>query len=186
MGSFSVLTLFSGRHLMHVRRALALTLAVPVLLAGCSDETEPEPKMPETTSSSPTPTPTESETPEAESPEDFIRRWVKAGDEMQATGKVQAFRALSKGCQACADLIRTVQEVYGAGGSIEFGGSKITLLRRVGKEPPTFELNMQTPQTIVRNAQDDVQDEYPAGTGKYVVTLAGRGDSWRVAHYARR
>ena len=101
MGSFSVLTLFSGRHFMHVRRALALTLAVPILLAGCSDDPEPEPKIPETTSSSPTPSPTESETPEAESPEDFIRRWQEAADEMARTGETAAFMRLSKGCQAC-------------------------------------------------------------------------------------
>ena len=86
---------------MHVRRALALTLAVPVLLAGCSDDPEPKPKIPETTSSSPTPTPTESETPEAESPEDFIRRWAGAGDEMQVTGETAEYDACSRRCRPC-------------------------------------------------------------------------------------
>ena len=83
MGSFAVLTLFSEGTLMHVRRALALTFVVPLVLAGCSDEPEPTPQMPEPTTSSPTPTATESETPEAESAEEFIRRWQAAADEMR-------------------------------------------------------------------------------------------------------
>src|SRR6478735_11059895 len=100
---------------MHVRRALALTLAVPVLLAGCSDDPEPEPKIPETTSSSPTQTPTESETPEAESAEDFIRRWVKAGDEMQVTGETAEYEGLVDGtCKACASFVASVKDVYGS------------------------------------------------------------------------
>ena len=44
---FAVLTLFSEGTFMHVRRILSLTLVVPLLLAGCSDEPEPTPKIPE-------------------------------------------------------------------------------------------------------------------------------------------
>ena len=102
---------------MHVRRALALTLAVPVLLAGCSDDPEPKPKIPETTSSSPTPTPTESETPEAESPEDFIRRWVKAGDEMQVTGETAEYDAMSPSARPVRRSSTNVDDVYEQGGS---------------------------------------------------------------------
>lgn len=171
---------------MHVRRTLALTFAVPLLLAGCSDEAQPTPKMPDPTTSSSTPSPTESETPQAESAEDFVRRWQALGDEMQQTGKVNEFKAISRGCQACDGLIRTVQEIYGDGGSIDFAGSEITMLKQVGDSPPTFHLDMKTPKTTVRDAQGAVKDEYPAGTGKYVVTLAVQGQGWRVAHYARR
>src|SRR5687767_1034537 len=117
MGSFTVLTLFSGRplmhpHRMHVRRALALALAVPALLAGCSDEPEPTPKIPEPTSSSPTPTPTESETAEAESPEDFIRRWADVEAQMENTGDTAAYRELSNKCQACTELADLVEKYY--------------------------------------------------------------------------
>ena len=96
---------------MHVRRTLAIALAVPALLAGCSEDPEPTPKIPEPTSSSPTPTPTESETPEAESPEDFIRRWVKAGDEMQVTGETAEYSKMSPNCKACQGFVESVEEV---------------------------------------------------------------------------
>ncbi len=103
LGSVTVLTLFSGRHLMHVRRALALTVVVPLLLAGCSDD-EPTPKMPDPPpSSSSTPSPSETETAEAESAEEFIRRWVGGGRRDADTGETAEYRTLSEGCRACED-----------------------------------------------------------------------------------
>src|SRR6188472_2476256 len=110
---------------MHVRRTLALTLAVPVVLAGCTDDPEPKPKIPETTSSSPSPTPTESETAQAESPEDFIRRWQEAADEMARTGQTAAFMRLSKGCQACITYAEQVSDVFDKGGEVSFKGSEV-------------------------------------------------------------
>lgn len=170
---------------MHVRPLLALALAVPVLLAGCSEDAEPTPKMPEPTTSSSTPTPTESETPQAESPEDFVRRWVEVGDEMQQTGKTTEFRKLSRKCQACADVAKQVESIYDAGGSIEFAGSTVSLLKRVADAPPTFHLDLRTPETIIREANGEEQ-RLPAGTGMYLVTLNGKPGEWFVAHYGRR
>jgi len=140
LGSVTVLTLFSGRHLMHVRRALALTVVVPLLLAGCSDD-EPTPKMPDPPpSSSSTPSPSETETAEAESAEEFIRRWVEAGDEMQVTGETAEFRQLSRKCQACGQAADQVEAIYASGGSIDFDGTRVGLLKRVASNPPTFHL----------------------------------------------
>jgi hypothetical protein len=181
-----VLTLFSGRHFMHVRRALALTIAVPVLLAGCSDDPEPTPKIPEPTSSSPSPSPTETDEPEAESPEEFVRRWVEVGDEMQMTGKVAKFRQMSRGCVACADLIKNVERIYESGGSIAFDGTEIVHLKSRSKRPPTFELDLDTPTTRVLDASGSEEQTFPAGIGKYLLTLDEEGDGWRVTHYGRR
>ena len=130
---------------MHVRRALALTLAVPVLLAGCSDDPEPKPKIPETTSSSPTPTPTESETPEAESPEDFIRRWVEAGDEMQVTGETAEYRRIVAKCKAVRGVRRQVDDVYGQGGSVEFAGIRSQSAQADAAQPPTYRRHATCP-----------------------------------------
>lgn len=171
---------------MRPRRALALALAVPALLAGCSDDPEPTPKIPEPTSSSPTPTPTESETPEAESPEDFVRRWVEVGDEMQTTGDADEFERLSRNCQACADVVEQVKSIYASGGSIEFAGTKVGRLERIAPKPPTFHLDLNTPETIIRSESGAVDQRLPAGVGKYVLTLNGEPGNWYVAAYARR
>ncbi|NYE35669.1 hypothetical protein F4692_000773 [Nocardioides cavernae] len=170
---------------MHLRRAIALTFAVPLLLSGCTEE-EPTPKLPDPTTSSPTPTPEETETPEVESAEDFVRRWVEVGDEMQSTGDVAEFRRMSRNCQACRGVADQVASIYEAGGSIDFAGTEIDRLRSVAPQPPTFHLDLRTPETVIRDANGGVDQRLPAGVGKYLLTLNGEPGAWFVAAYSRR
>ena len=116
---------------MHVCRALALTAVVPLLLAGCSDDPEPQPKMPDPPASS-SPTPTASETVEAESAEEFIRRWQAEADSMQVTGRTKRFLALGPNCEACHAFAENVKSVYEAGGHAEFDGTEIRAIKRSG------------------------------------------------------
>jgi hypothetical protein len=169
---------------MHVRRALALTLAVPLLLAGCSDDTEPTPKIPDPTTSSSTPTPTESETPEAESAEDFIRRWVKAADEMQVTGETDEYRSMiSRSCEACRSFLDSVEDVYGSGGSVEFAGSTINRITEREEEPPTYGVTKTLPKTVVNRGGSTEPEVLPAGRTTLLVILEGHDDGWTVSYY---
>jgi hypothetical protein len=188
MGSFTVLTLFSGRPLMHlrsthVRRTLALALTVPALLAGCSDDPEPTPKIPEPTSSSPTPTPTESETPEAESPEEFIRRWVKAGDEMQVTGETAEYANMSPKCKACQGFVESVEEVYSAGGSADFAGTRITGIKRYASDPPTYDVSQRVPETTIRRTEGGQTQTLPGGSTRIRVILKKSKADWQVTYF---
>src|SRR6478735_5094659 len=168
---------------MHVRRALALTLAVPVLLAGCSDDPEPEPKIPQATSSSPTPTPTESETPEAESPEDFIRRWQATGDEMQRTGESADYLDISPNCAACKSLAKNVDDIYGDGGRIEFAGAKVVNLEESGSKPPTYDVGLRLPETRIYRQSSGQPETLPPGKMTIRVTLKETPGGWTVTHY---
>ena len=170
---------------MSVRRALALAAALPLLVAGCSED-DPEPKMPDPSPSSSSSTPTAEPTKEQESPEDLIRRWVEVGDQMQRTGEVAEFRRLSRNCQACAQVVDEVRTIYAGGGSIDFDGSQVSLLKRVAPDPPTFHLNLATAETVIRTADGAVDRRLPSGEGLYVVILNGRPGQWHVANYARR
>ncbi|MCW2736376.1 hypothetical protein [Nocardioides sp.] len=167
---------------MHVRRALALAVVVPLLLAGCTDEPEPTPQMPDPTSSSPSPTPTESETPEAESAEDFIRRWVEVGDEMQVTGETDEYDRMTPECEPCQSFVANVEEVYSAGGSAEFAGSKIVQIRRIGDAPPTFNLTKDLPETTIHRAGGKTET-LPGGRTTIRVTLGKAKDRWVVTHF---
>jgi hypothetical protein len=179
-----VLTLFSGRHFMHVRRALALTLVVPVLLAGCSDDPEPTPNIPDPTSSSPTPTEPASEEPEAESPEEFIRRWVEVGDEMQVTGETAEYeRMVDESCDACASFVNSVRDVYSSGGSVEFEGARINGIRERDPNPPTFAVTKTLPRTVIRRGGNSTPETLPAGRTTLLVILKDRRRGWVVSYF---
>ncbi len=168
---------------MHVRRTLALALAVPALLAGCSDDPEPTPKIPEPTSSSPTPTPTVSETPEAESPEDFIRRWQAAADEMAVTGRTSDFMRISKGCQACATYAKQVSEVFEDGGKVAFGGSEVLAVKEDTDSPPTFVVDVRAAKLRIEVPGNEPR-VFPAATQRYRMILKPEAGSYMMANYS--
>lgn len=112
---------------MHVRRALALAAALPLLLVGCSGGKEPAAKMagpsPSASSSSPTAEPTRE--PEKVGPKEFIRRWAYIEREMQETGETAEYLQVSRGCRACADIAALVERRYAAGGLVAWSGWRI-------------------------------------------------------------
>jgi hypothetical protein len=168
---------------MHVRRALALAVTVPLLLAGCSEKAEPTPKMPDPTASSSSPTPTESETPEAESAEEFIRRWVEAGDEMQVTGETATYSEMSPDCKACQGFVAAVKAVYRAGGHAEFAGTEITGMRRRSTNPPTFEVSENVPETVIHHGDTGKTERLPAGKTRIQVILKKSEAGWLVSYF---
>ena len=166
---------------MHVRRALALTLAVPLLLAGCSDDPEPTPKMPDPTSSSPSPT--ESETPEAESAEDFIRRWADALREMQVTGKTDVFRSLGPSCDSCSEAADRVEQIYADGGAIEWDGWSVLSIDPLGT-PNEFRVVERSAPTRYRESASSPWRRLAGGRTPHVIELDRAGSSWVVVRTA--
>lgn len=169
---------------MHVRRALALALAVPALLAGCSDDPEPTPKIPEPTSSSPTPTPTESETAEAESPEDFIRRWQAAAFRAQNEGDTKEYRAFGPKCKPCSDFADQVDDIYADGGSVRLSSLRVVSVRPV-EGADQFRLTRVLGQTRVLDSGGDEQQSFEGGKEVLSVFLEPAGKEWRVENFLR-
>lgn len=169
---------------MHVRRALALTLAVPVLLAGCSDEPEPKPKIPETTSSSPAPTPAESETPEAESPEDFIRRWQEAALTAQNRGDTGKYRAFGPKCKPCSEFADQVDQIYADGGSVRLGGLRVVSVESDGGADQ-YRLTRVLGRTQVLDAQGTEQQSFDGGREVLTVFLEEVGEELRIKNFLR-
>jgi hypothetical protein len=164
---------------MHVRRALALTLAVPLLLAGCSDDPEPTPKLPDPTSS--TPTPTETETPEAESAEDFIRRWVEEDRRMFETGDTEAFLAMGPDCDDCKNIAATADRIYDAGGEVRWDGWTILELARKGKPSShTYRFVVESAPTRYRESPSGPWKRLDGGRVVQLIVLEPVETSWHV------
>lgn len=176
-----MLTLVSGRHLMHVRRALALAISVPLLLAGCTDEPEPTPKMPDPTTSSSTPTPTETETPEAESAEDFIRRWVAVNTDMQNTGDVDEYLALSRQCEPCLQTAERIRQMYANGGFVRTEGWMVRrIIDRSGATGgPVLDLRIESSPTEFKERAGAKTESLPGGDIVMRVRLS-RDAPWHV------
>ena len=169
---------------MHVRRALALTSTVLLLLAGCSDDPEPEPKMPDPTPSSSGPSPTQSETPEAESPEEFIRRWSEALREMQATGETAAFRKLGPRCESCNATADRVEQIYDAGGAIEWDGWDIVRVSARDGSDTDFVVLENSAPTRFRESKGAPWQTLDGGRARHVVELERVDNSWVILRTA--
>jgi len=169
---------------MDVRRTLAFALVVPLLLAGCSED-EPTPKMPDPPpTSSPTPSPSVSETPEAESAEDFIRRWAAIEAKMENTGDTSEYRELSGDCKACTGLASDVEDLYAAGGYLKWSGW--TILRvtpRPGSETE-FVVRVDSSPTEYRERTEGPLKRLEGGRGAHLLTLAKDDISWVVVEKA--
>lgn len=168
---------------MHVRRALALTAVVPLLLAGCSDDPEPQPRMPDPPPSS-SPTPTASETVEAESAEEFIRRWAQALRDMQATGKTADFRELGPRCESCNAAADRVEQIYAAGGAIEWDGWDILRIAPRGDSSTDFVVVENSAPTRFRESRNAPWQTLEGGRTRHVIELESAEDSWVMARTA--
>lgn len=151
---------------MHLRRALALSLAVPLLLAGCTEE-EPTPKIPNPTTSSATPTPEETETaePESESPEDFIRRWISVNTDMQNTGNVAPYKDLSRKCKPCIRTANRVEQIYQDGGFLRTEGwiLKKTIDMTGADGAPIYDLEIKSSPTEFKETARGEVERYAGG-----------------------
>ena len=169
---------------MHVR--LALAVAGALLLAGCSGDPEPTPKLPDPTPSSSSPTATESETPEAESAEEFIRRWSDELQKMQASGETEAFRKLGPNCESCIAAADRVDEVYGANGRIEWDGWKILSIEPIGKSETEFRAEMDSAPTRIRETRRGKWQTLKGGRVTRILELQRVGDEWLMARTAQQ
>lgn len=159
---------------MHVRRALALTVIAPLLLAGCSDgdpDADPTPKMPDPTSSSPSPT--ESETPEAESAEDFVRRWVDVDRAMQNSGATDEYLSISGKCKTCVTVADRIEGIYEAGGSVQTDGLKI--LGFTDQSPDggkrILDVKVRSTPTVIKESASADEQRLPGGVVTYRMRL---------------
>jgi hypothetical protein len=168
---------------MHVRRALALAVVAPLLLAGCTGDPEPEPspKMPETSSVTPTDEPTETETPQAESAEDFVRRWVEVSNAMQNSGETEEYLRLSAKCGACRRVAQRVAAAFEAGGYARTDGWKILEItnRPGGSRVQTLDVRVDSAPTAFKEDASSDEQEFPGGEVLYRFRLNGQ-PPWTV------
>lgn len=162
----------------------AALCAAALLLSGCSDDPpEPKPLDPPTGSETPT-TPPTSEPPQAQTPEETIREFVRLQTEMEATGDAKAFRAMGHNCEYCEGYGDTVEGIYKRGGEMTSTGWTIKSIRphavhQTGRR--TYDLIYDEGPTSYRWAKGSKVKREPARKGvRYKIELTRVDGQWKV------
>ena len=166
-----------------------LLLALVVGLGACSGDPEPiiEPTPSATAPASPTSEPTPTADPEPESAKAFLQRWQLSAYDMQDSGDVDNYLAMTSSCTSCVALAEGVEEIYAQGGSIKTTGGQVSGIERVGKVDRTFIYEYVTTSgaSKVFDRSGRVEDRYTGGTSRFQVNLERRGKSWVVRRVSR-
>ena len=117
---------------MFARIVVGVVLA---LLMGCStDASSPQATSPRSTSTPVQPSPSSTLRPVGTDipPEAFIRLWFEWYQELQATGRSDAYLKVSRDCGACMSAARHYARIYADGGVIRGGVFDVKSIRRIG------------------------------------------------------
>lgn len=145
-----------------------------LLLAGCGGDPQPT-FSPSPSVSTPTTT-----APAVETPQQFLRRWVRAMDAMERTGKPAAWQRMNlHTCKSCSVAAAAVRAVYEAGRHVIGGQSRIVSITHA-RSGRWHIRTVSQPSRIVDHS-GHAKGSFPGGPTTLEVTLAKRGDGFRVA-----
>ena len=163
------------------RLLVALTCCVPLWVSGCSDPAATStPPPPPTTST--TLSPTSAATEHAETPEEFVLRWVEVNTEMQNSGNTKTFRRMSATCRPCLATADQVDAIYAAGGYVKTDGWTVNVARSSPSSRGSIELTIavkSAPTEFKEHANAEVQT-LTGGKFRVLMTLGPNGSSWIV------
>jgi hypothetical protein len=169
---------------MSVRRHLAGTLAVPLLVValtacGGGDDSVADPPI----SSPPTSSPTQA--PHRESAEHFIRRWFQAGTQMQNSGETEAYRKMQRGCRGCMDVAARVKKTYARGGFFRTKGVRTLHIdsTSASRGKLVVDLSVDLYPTTYRDRAGAKAKHFHGGPARFQVTLRRAEASWLVASF---
>lgn len=174
----------------YVAAVVACAAVAAGALAGCEgDGGDPTPSPSQSASSSaPPPSPSESTSasPQAETAEEFIRRWVEVRNEMQNTGDTKEYRRLSRGCGPCLDVADRVDVVYQAGGFIRTDGWSVLSVKKVRNQPrvATYHVRVDNAPTEYKESSGGALKSIEPGRPTLEVTIRGTR-AFRVVELAQ-
>jgi hypothetical protein len=169
---------------MQTRRILLGALSAPLLLlpaCGGGDSVADPPVSSAPPSSDPT------QPPKRESPEHFIRRFYRAEQRMENTGKTKRYALLFNDCRSCHALANQVLGFYAKGGYVRWGGLRIRSIEvntSDGKQHAFAVRGVAAPTSYQSSSSGSTQ-HLEGGKTTELVTLEHAGRSWVVTSFAK-
>jgi hypothetical protein len=171
-----------------VQRSLVLVAAAMTLSACGAESEEPALQQP-AVGKAQSGDPTVSGSPDSAyfsqermNPRRFLRRWEAASDRMQVTGRTAAYAAMTSGRVPCSGFVETVQRVYEEGGTVDFAGSTIVRIAKVGGSDSTYLVTKDVSPTAVHHG-DGRLEKFPGGRTTFRVVLEPDRGAWVVSHF---
>jgi hypothetical protein len=167
---------------MGVRRILAGALTAPLLVlsaCGGSDSVADPP-----VSSAPTSGPT-TQPPKRESVSAFVHRWVREDARMQNTGDTSTFLGMSRHCEGCTSVAKTVSNIYERGGRIETRGWVVLSTHQSGRSGRvrTIDLVVDSAPTHYIPSRGAATKHLDGGREHFQIQVVPAADSWRVSRF---
>lgn len=166
-------------------RTAAIAACLLLALTACSDDAPvadpPATPTPTATSASASPSADDlTSAPPGETAEQFIRRWVELGNQLQHTGNAAAYLSVSgPDCDTCRELATTLSKIYRAGGESRGGTERITSLKPESQNRWILEV-IAGPTEYERRA-GAATEKLPGGSFRTRVQLAKDNGRWIVA-----
>ena len=156
----------------------AATLAMVPALAGCGGD--PEPRFTPSEPASPTSSPKAS----AE-PEDVVKTWVAARNEALDTGDISEAESLtSDACKQCDEYLKGIEDIVGAGGSIDSSGWTVNRVRLDGDRSktraPVVVARVVRPAGSTTASPGATPFEYPRQVDDFVFDFRQEGGEWLI------
>jgi predicted small lipoprotein YifL len=115
-------------------------------------------------------------------PRAFLRNLEAASDRLQVTGRTAKYASMTVGCVPCEGFVKTVEDAYAAGATVDFTGSTIVRIVKAQGSDSVYLLTKDVAPTIVRHG-DGRLEKYPGGRTTFRYILEPDGASWNVAHF---
>ena len=166
-------------------RALGAGVLLLALAACTQPDDDPEPIMPSESTSPPSPA--SSPTPERESAEAFVRRWIRLTTQMQNSGNTTELRAISEGCETCLSFADRVDGIYRRGGWVHTRGWIVTSIRPVdpSSNAPEVYVGLTSTPTVLRESRSSPRKRLPGGKFHYFFLLERRHGEWNMIEYSQ-
>ena len=168
---------------MRVRRHLVALLAAPLLLSACGGGSTSVADPPV---SAPTSTPPSSDPPARESPQHFIRRWVKASNAMEMGGSTAAYLSLTANCHPCLDLAKQIAQARAHGGFYRSRGWKILHLSSGDGSTRVFvDVSVLSAPTMFKSSSSSSVTQYSGGRFTFRMFIERSAGAWTVTNVAQ-
>lgn len=168
-----------------VKGAFAVVVGTLLLgaLGACGDD--PRPKI-----ADPTPSPSVSASPSAsqshaaETPEAFLRRYIRVADKAQVTGDFSDYKKLSDpNCVSCNQYIDAMRRIYKNGGFVKFPGERVLWIHRVRRN--FYKVRTFSPPTHYKERENGPWKTLPGGEVTAQYYLAKRSNHYIVTDSAQ-